>query len=102
MKKTRLDLQYLLEDILGNTNVYFQPPDSVKLQYQCIVYSREKIQTRHADNVPYTANNRYKITVISKTPLLEAVDKIAMLPMCVHVSNFISDILYHDVFQMYF
>ena len=102
MKKTRLDLQYLLEDILGNTNVYFQPPDNVHLQYPSIVYSREKIATRHADNIPYAAFNRYKITVISKTPLHPAVDKLALLPMCVHVSNFISDNLYHDVFQLYF
>jgi len=30
---TRLELQNLLENILGSRNVYFQPPENLKLNY---------------------------------------------------------------------
>ena len=35
----RLDLQALLEDLLGSRNVYYQPPESVKMNYPAIVYA---------------------------------------------------------------
>ena len=37
---SRLNLQDKLEEVLGSKQVYFQPPESLKLKYPCIVYSR--------------------------------------------------------------
>ena len=37
----RLDLQALLEDLLGSRNVYYQPPESDKMNYPAIVYALE-------------------------------------------------------------
>ena len=34
----RNDLQKLLVEVLGSKNVYFQPPESVKMKYPAIVY----------------------------------------------------------------
>ena len=36
---TRQELQTKLEDILGGRHVYFQPPESTKMEYPAIVFS---------------------------------------------------------------
>lgn len=43
-----LDLQREFQALCKN--VYFQPPESVKLLYPCIVYKRSAGDTRFADN----------------------------------------------------
>ena len=35
---TRLELQSKLEEILGSRQVYYQPPETVKMEYPAIVY----------------------------------------------------------------
>ena len=39
MAKTRLDLQSYLKTLTAN--VYFQPPENVKLNYPCIIYDNQ-------------------------------------------------------------
>lgn len=43
MTKDRIGLSKLLREILDSDNVYFQPPESLKMNYPAIVYSRERI-----------------------------------------------------------
>ena len=50
---SRPNLQTKLEQILGSRNVYFQPPESIKLNYPAIVYKRSNIQNTFADNEVY-------------------------------------------------
>ena len=50
---SRIDLQSKLEDILGSRNVYFQPPENLKIKYPAIIYSLNNINLRFADNMPY-------------------------------------------------
>ena len=47
---SRLDLQTFLEELLKSKNVYFQPPESVKMKYPAIVYALDDIENVHADN----------------------------------------------------
>ena len=49
----RLDLQALLEDLLGSRNVYYQPPESKKMNYPAIVYTLEDIESTFADDGLY-------------------------------------------------
>lgn len=98
----RLQLQALLELILENTNVYFQPPASVKMQYPCIVYKRDNAKTEFAGNKPYTHNRRYMVTVIDRDPDSEIPDKIAELPKCNTLRFFTANNLHHSVFNLYF
>ena len=46
----RIDLQSLLEELLGSKNVYYQPPESVKMQYDAIRYSKKQIAVSHAND----------------------------------------------------
>lgn len=98
----RLDLQALLEEILGSKNVYFQPPENVKLNYPCIIYSRERITIEHADNIPYLKNKRYQVIVIYRDPDSDIPDKISEIPTCIFDRHYVLDNLYHDAFNLYF
>ncbi len=98
----RPDLQTLLEEILGTRNVYFQPPESVKINYPAIVYGLEHIQNNHANNGVYLLNRQYSVTLIDKNPDSLLVDKIATLPTCQFDRHFKSDNLNHWVYSLYF
>ena len=43
--KTRLELQNKLEELLGFRHVYYQPPESVKMEYPAIRYSKSMIRS---------------------------------------------------------
>lgn len=98
----RLELQALLELLLGSTNVYHQPPPSIKMQYPCIVYHRNQDETTFADNKPYQIQRRYQVTVIDRNPDSLIPGKIAALPMCVFDRWYVSDQLNHDVYKLFF
>ena len=98
----RLDLQTLLEGILGSRNVYFQPPANVQMLYPCIVYHRDTAVTKFADNKPYRYTKRYMVTIIDRDPDSEIPNKVAALPRSVFNRFFTADNLNHDVFNVYF
>ena len=98
----RPNLQTFLEEFLGSRNVYFQPPESMQLKYPAIVYSRKKIDNKHAGNTVYQQLFSYELTVIDKDPDSEIVRKVSMLPTCKHDRHFKSDNLNHDVFTIYY
>lgn len=98
----RLELQTLLETILGSRNVYFQPPANVQMQYPCIVYNRDNADTKFAGNKPYRNVKRYQVTVIDRNPDSVIPDKIAALPMCSFNRFFTADNLNHDVYTLFF
>lgn len=98
----RLELQALLESILGSGNVYFQPPASVMMQYPAIVYERDTARTQFADDKPYRYTQRYKVTVITKDPDQEIHLEVAKLPMTTFERHFTVANLHHDVLNMFF
>lgn len=99
---TRIDLQNVLEELLGSRNVYYQPPESLKISYPAIVYSRKTIDNSYANNSVYKQNYAYEITVIDKNPDSEIVNKVSKLPTCRFDRHFKSDNLNHDVFTLYY
>lgn len=98
----RLQLQTLLESVLGSSNVYFQPPANVEMQYPCIVYRRDDATTEFADNSPYRYTKRYQVTVIAENPDSDIPERVAALPLCIFNRFFIAGNLNHDVFNLYF
>ena len=99
---TRIDLQNVLEELLGSRSVYYQPPESLKMSYPAIVYSRKTIDNSYANNSVYKQNYAYEITVIDKNPDSEIVNKVSKLPTCRFDRHFKSDNLNHDVFTLYY
>jgi hypothetical protein len=98
----RLELQALLEEILGTRNVYFQPPANVHMKYPSIVYTKTNARTRFADNAPYKRVRQYQVTYIDQNPESDVTDKIAELPMCIFERHFAVNDLHHDVFRIFF
>lgn len=98
----RLDLQVLLEDLLGSRNVYFQPPSTLQMEYPAIVYNLDTITITHADNTPYKHQNRYQITHMDRDPDSDIPQRIAMLPTCAFAQAFTFDNLHHTVFTLFF
>lgn len=102
MAGLRVDLQTILEGILGSGAVYFQPPENVNMTYPAIVYQRDFRVTEHADNAPYFHNWRYMITVIDQNPDSQYIDKVGALPKSKFVRHFAVAGLNHDIFDVYF
>lgn len=96
------DLQTLLESILGSPNVYFQPPESVKMSYPAIVYTLSNIGNNHANNNVYLQSFSYEITVIDYEPDSKIAMAISKLPKCRFNRHFKSDNLNHYVFTLYY
>lgn len=95
-------LQAKLEELLGSRNVYYQPPESLKMEYPAIRYDLSTIDSRYADNIKYSKNNRYEIIVIDILPDNEVIDKILDLPYSSHDRRYKSDNLNHDVITLYY
>ena len=83
-------------------NVYFQPPENVKLNYPCIIYSRDNVETKFADNEPYDSIKRYMVTVIDRDPDSSIPDEVAKLPMSSFNRFYPANGLNHDVYQVFF
>ena len=98
----RLELQTKLEELLGNKNVYYQAPESLKMEYPAIRYSRDDIESKKADNINYTKNNRYELIVIDRRPDNKVIEKILDLPYSTFDRHYVSDNLHHDVLSIYF
>ena len=97
----RLKLHSLLLS-LGTKNVYYQSPGNISMNYPAIVYEKSKIENKHANNDVYIQNNKYTVTIISKSIDDVLVNKISLLPKCTHDRHFIADGLHHDVFNLYY
>lgn len=99
----RLKLQTELEELLGTRNVYFQPPESKKLQYDCIIYSRSNIASEKANNKNYINTDRYDVMFLSRDPDSEMPYKILNhFEYCTYGRHYVADNIYHDVFTLYY
>lgn len=97
----REDLKKALRTILGSNEVYFQPPESQKLKYPCIIYELGNYNLIHADNGKHHISDQYNVTLITKLPDETIGKAILELPMSNFNRVFINDGLYHYVFTIY-
>lgn len=94
----RLNLHEVLCEALGSRDVYFQPPESIKMNYPAIVYERQSRDATPADNIEYLGAWVYQLTLIDKNPDSPILDRVLNLPSTRYVRSFKSDNLNHDVF----
>lgn len=99
---SRLELHEKLCELLGTKNVYFQPPESVKMNYPAIVYSLNSIDNTFANNKVYSSIKSYTVTVIDKDPDSELVEKMTNFPTAKFNRHYTSDNLNHWVFNIYY
>ena len=99
---TRLELQSKLEDLLGSSNVYYQPPTNLTMKYPAIRYSKSKHEKDLADDTTYRLYTRYDITVIDRRPDNPVIQKLLELPYCSYDRFYSADNLNHDTLTLYF
>lgn len=93
---SREDFSAILHEILGSDNVYFQPPESIKLKYPCIIYRKSTVLKANANNRAYKLDNGYGVTVIDKNPDSQIhLELMKRFPMSALNSFFQSDNLNH-------
>ena len=100
----RLELQTILESVLGSANVYFQPPSNIEMGYPCIVYGRSQNgnSTIYANNQLYRNKQSYTVTVIDPNPDSEINLKIMSLPYIRWDRHFTSNNLNHDIYTIFY
>lgn len=100
---SRLKLHEELISILGNVNVYYQPPANVKLQYPCVKYSLSGSSIKRANNGVYNHANRYEVIVVDPNPdscIHETI--LQHLPLCNLDRGYTADNLNHFVLTLYY
>ena len=98
----RIELQGILTTLLGSSHVYFQPPESVKLVYPCIIYRLSNIDVTRADNTMYLGKKRYMITIVSRDPDYLLYEEILKLPYSYFDRFYTADNLNHWVLELYY
>lgn len=99
---SRLELQTKLEELLGSKNVYYRPPETVKMEYPAIRYTKSRIDKKPADDAGYLITKGYEITVIDRKSDNPVIDKLLELPMCTFDRHYKADNLNHDVLTLYY
>ncbi len=94
-------LRSIVKERCGSENVYYQPPANLRMKYPCICYEFAKIRNRDADDRVYGQTFHYRVTVIDTKPDSEMTAAVSLLTKASHDRQFISDNLYHDVFDVW-
>lgn len=95
------ELQATFEELLGSRNVYYNPPESVRMNYDAIVFSRSNINNRFASNAVYLQSHLYEVTTITRDPDAPIIEKVSKLPGCSFVTSYVADNLYHNRFTIH-
>ena len=99
----RTDLQDILENLLGSENVYFQPPESIKLKYPCIIYNLSNVRLDTADNINYKSDKQYAITIIDPDPDTQLPERlINSMNKLLFDRFYTADNLNHYVFTLFY
>ena len=100
---SRLDLHEELCALLGTRKVYFQPPESVRLEYPCIIYRITGADTRYADGKSYNFTTQYTVQVIDEDPDSQISRNVVNhFVMCRYLKRFVINNLYHDNLLLYY
>lgn len=90
-----------LVSILGTRYVYYQPPESVKLIYPCIIYTKNNVRSQYADDGYYASTNEYAVTVVSKDPDNDIAHRLQRhFSFCRFDRRYTAENLYHDVLTL--
>lgn len=96
----RTEFDKWLRKILGSNNVYFQPPESKKLEFPCIVYNISSHDVDYADDKIYQLRHKYVVRYVAYPkdfdgPMKENLARELNVPI---QQIYAQDGLYHCVF----
>lgn len=96
--------QKRFEDMLREIcpNVYYQPPPNFKLKYPCIMYDQVGDVKGWAGDAGYIYTRQWMVTHITKDPLDNSPNKLALKPMCEFNRVYTVGGLKHTVYYIYY
>ena len=95
----RLKLQNRLETIIEH--VYFQPPDTIIMEYPCIVYNLISDNGYYANNALYKHVLEFQITVITTDALPnETMTELLQIEYSRFDRHYVADHLHHYLFTI--
>lgn len=99
MEANRLELreklQQFMEDCGEIPRLYFQPPETVKLEYPCMIYHLKALTSRKANNRPYHKTIGFDITYITRSPASNVPDRILDEPLFAFDRYYTAENLHH-------
>lgn len=98
MKRT--ELQQVLTSVISSKNVYYQPPETVKMLYPCVVYNLAYVDIMNADDAPYTKHYKYQVTYITRDPDDPNIESITTIPGCKFDRYYSVDNLHHYSYEI--
>lgn len=101
LETSRRELDAVLRQTLGSSNVYYQPPASVKMAVPCIRYQLNKLKDIRANNNFYNGFHEYQVIYVTRSPEDPMTDTLLALPLCRFERTYISDNLYYYVYTIY-
>ena len=101
MAKSREELHTTLKELLGSNNVYYQAPESERMEYPAIRYSKKDVKNTFAGNSVYSTNDCYELIVMDYEPDNPVIKKLLALPYCSYDRHYAADNLNHDVLTIY-
>lgn len=99
----RIELHTLISSVMPEgVTVYFQPPNSINLQFPCVIYSRTGKAENFAGNELYNSKYEYSVLVISRDPDNDLSEQLVKIPFTSYDRRYEANGLYHDVVKLYF
>ena len=99
MEVNRLELSDLLESIMDECDetphLYYQAPESVKMEYPCFVYRLRTMPVQYANDKPYKLNVGYDVTYITRSPTSKVPERMLKEPTFSFDRYYPADNLHH-------
>lgn len=102
MGQIREELHDKLMLLLGSKNVYYQPPEDLKMVYPAIRYTKQNKKTNYANNLKYNNHDVYEIIVIDTQPDNPVINKILNMPYTDYNRHYTYNNLNHDVITLFY
>lgn len=104
-RRLKLDeeLREIQETELGYQHTYFEPPESVRMKYDAVVYQKTDMNVKRANNRSYNIRDGYFVTVISHDPETTVPRAIQEhFERCSPGRSFVRDNLHHFPFTIFY
>lgn len=99
----RPELDPIFKRLIGSDNVYFQPPEDLKMSYPCIRYKLSDIRHTKSNNSLYTYTQGYEVVYITREPDSQLVDDILKEFEMISFQNvMVVNNLYHYRYRLYY
>lgn len=103
LERSRLKLHEELAQKLGIQNRYFQPPESIKLKYPCVLYDLYRVNQRFADDLNYRVMPCYTVTIVDWSSDVDWIPKmLESFKYCSLERVYNADNLVHYSFILYY